>query len=134
MASNESAFRKELLDDAKKFGSHAKGNVAEHDIGRPDVFIKATYYPTVWIELKYSTSKGKKINLSEKQRKWGRTHMAHGGTWAWAVCVRTGPLEWQLFAGTNPNATHVSDGIFIHTRKRGEKWDVETLLNIICNQ
>jgi|2_EtaG_2_1085320.scaffolds.fasta_scaffold36713_2 hypothetical protein len=136
MANSEAQFRQELLKDARKLGYHAEPNVSDFDIGRPDCFIKALDFPTIWIELKFIRSVGRKINLSAQQRNWAKKHRSVGGHSMWAVCVKLRVYQWELYVGTefDEDVTHVKHGELLQCKGIGETWDVDGLLRLTNNR
>jgi hypothetical protein len=132
MATNENSFRSELMKDAKQLGYHAEANTADHNKGRPDTWFKAPQFQLAWVELKYTTSRGQKIKLTELQRRWIRKHCRVGGYVGWAVCIKIRTNYWELWVGTSADATHVEDhGTLIQTKRRGETWNIDAIIRRI---
>jgi hypothetical protein len=123
MANSESSFQKELRSAIKDFGGMSDKNATEMGAkGRPDLSVKLPGHAHQEWELKYWQAAGKKNDLSELQDRWIREYLKRGGAAAMVACVKTGPLEWQVLVGRDKDSLK-----FIHTRKRGEPWNVEAI-------
>lgn len=130
MASNETAFRTELCEAARKKGYHAVVLSQKWVSGTVDVYISGPVWAG-WIELKYMEmpKMGEtkiKVNMSKLQREFIKKENQYGRA-GWIVCVKDG-REWKYYCGRDSEVETVDQREYNYVRRHGEETDVESLL------
>jgi hypothetical protein len=113
----------------RRAGWHAFKITTPFLIGVPDLYVKASLRPPVWIELKYIKSETGKVPLTPMQRKFMRDEVKVGGRAGWAVCVN----GQDLYAGCNSDIISIGPLYWLQHRAPGEEWNVVALLERIIN-
>lgn len=126
MANSESQFRSELKDDLEANG-HAVTVVAQRYMcGVHDLHITGPWFMG-FMELKFerapvNLSTRVKVNLSDKQREFGKKQQAAGGRAGWMLCIRY-KRQWRYYYSEDMNVTHVDQEQFNCSRNAGEPHD-----------
>lgn len=133
MASDERAFRTELVDAFRRTLAFVQVIQQRFAAGMPDLLV--CYRGEVWfLELKYTGPRGIRqlapiIQLSPLQRAWMRRYQNARGNVAWIVGEQSGPVEWWLNAGIDPDQQRVTELDLATTRRRGVSWDVDAIMS-----
>lgn len=122
MASNEKAFKAELVQEMRAEGAHVVVISGSYLAGIPDLYVKYDGLPGFWLELKYTEGTDRAVRLTPLQRVWLTQERTAGGMSAWMLCSKTGPREWQLFAGRDPKIEKANPTHWYANRTAGEKW------------
>lgn len=129
MANSESQFRTELKETLEADGTHAVTVIAQrYMVGVHDLQITGRLF-IGYIELKFERAPKNietkiKVNLSDKQREFGREQQKCGGKAAWMLCVRY-KRHWSYFFSSDFGVTHVDQREFTSQRVIGGKHDFD---------
>lgn len=127
MAQRESDFQTELLHQMKAAGWHAFKAAKITMGGVPDIYANAPHRISVWIELKYN-NKNLALGLTELQRAFMRREQKVGGKAGWVMLYK-GPNYESMYAGHDHSRLVCTPGDLVQTRKRGEKWDLDLMMD-----
>lgn len=139
MAQREIDFQTELVKAAQEEGGFGFKCAHMNLIGISDLSLKIPTFPHFYVECKWikKPARSTKTSLTEHQFDFIQDYLIAGGRACWIVGYTTkNPLLWGCFVLSpsrksfivKPDHFELDESRGHFTRKRGEKWSIEKML------
>ncbi len=127
----EALFQTGLIKSIKMHGIRVKKLQSGMGYTVLDLYVKSSFYPGQWWELKVVPTLGTKVGLTALQRQDILDECRWGGE---AGCVVAVPVEPGVVAvyWHDPDDNHVRIDKLITTKQRGQQYDIGKIINAVA--